>query len=596
MAPAAPENAAAPEDAAGTRENRVAEVDAVVIGAGMSGLYMLHRLHQQGMSVRGFERGGGVGGTWYWNRYPGARCDSESHIYSFSFSEQLQREWEFSSTYPAQPEILAYLEHVAEKFDLHRHVRFHTDVTGARFDPSTNTWSVRFDDGAHDDGGGAGELTARFLITAVGCLSAKNVPDIPGIDRFEGESQHSGTWPHEGVDFTGKRVGIIGTGATAIQIIPSIAADTDHLTVFQRTPNYSVPAENPSLSPQTWREFQQHNDAIRARARQTYGCFSFDVDFSLRLGGTPAELVATPEIGGISALEATSEQRRRQYERDWNQGGIKFVFGSGFNDLLLDAEANDTAAEFVRGKIREIVHDPGTAEKLCPYDHPIGSKRPPVDTLGYYETFNRDNVSLVDVSQNPIREIAPKGPKLADGTEHPCDAIIYATGFDAMTGSLSRMDIRGADGRALADKWSDGPRAYLGLAMAGFPNLFTITGPGSPSVLSNMLVSIEQHVDWIADCLAHLREQGADRIEAREDAEDGWIAHANEVADLTLLPLGNSWWRGANIAGKPLGLMPYAGGAATYRQHCDRIAANGYDGFDITGNSAEAARAATRSP
>lgn len=593
MTPAGRENAAAPESAATpkstaapgntapARENRAAEVDAVVIGAGMSGLYMLHRLHEQGMSVQGFERGGGVGGTWYWNRYPGARCDSESHIYSFSFSEQLQREWEFSSTYPGQPEILAYLEHVAHKFDLHRHVRFRTDVTGARFDPATDTWTVRYDDGA-----GVGELTTRFLITAVGCLSAKNVPDIPGIDRFEGESYHSGTWPHEGVDFTGKRVGIIGTGATAIQIIPSIAAGTDHLTVFQRTPNYSVPAENPSLSAQTWREFQQHNEAIRAHARQTYSCFSFDVDFSLRLEGAPTELVATPEIGGISALEATPEQRRFQYEQDWNQGGIKFVFGSGFNDLLLDAEANDTAAEFVRGKIREIVRDPETADKLCPHDHPVGTKRPPVDTLGYYETFNRDNVGLVDVSQNAISEITPRGPKLADGTEHPCDAIIYATGFDAMTGSLSRMDIRGADGQALADKWADGPRAYLGLAIAGFPNLFTITGPGSPSVLSNMLVSIEQHVDWIADCLAHLREHDAERIEAREDAEDGWIAHANEVADMTLLPLANSWWRGANITGKPLGLMPYAGGAATYRQHCDRVAANGYEGFDITGSSA----------
>ena len=577
---------------AATQENQAAhrdpaaEVDAVVIGAGMAGLYMLHRLDELGMSVRGFERGDGIGGTWYWNRYPGARCDSESHIYSFSFSEQLQREWEFSSTYPGQPEILAYLDHVADTFDLRRHIRFNTDVIGARFDATTNTWTVRTDDGA--------EVTTRFLITAVGCLSTKNVPDIAGLDRFEGECYHSGAWPREGAEVTGKRVGIVGTGATAIQIIPSIAADTEHLTVFQRTPNYSVPAENPRLSPQTWREFQRHNEMIRARTRETYTCFSFDVDFSLRLEGPPTELVATPELYGRSALEVSPEQRQRQYENDWKQGGIKFVFGSGFNDLLLDEEANHTAAEFVRAKIREIVRDPETAEKLCPYDHPIGTKRPPVDTLGYYETFNRDNVSLVDVQQNPITEAVPTGLKLSDGSEHPCDAIIFATGFDAMTGSLSRMDIRGADGQALADEWAEGPRSYLGLAVAGFPNLFTITGPGSPSVLSNMLVSIEQHVDWIAGCLRHLRQHDAERIEARADAENGWVAHANEVADMTLLPQGNSWWRGANISGKPLGLMPYAGGAATYRQHCDRIAANDYEGFAITSNSGERAASTSR--
>lgn len=567
----------APEAAEVTAGSGSTDFDAVVVGAGMAGMYMLHRLRELGMSVRVYERGDDVGGTWYWNRYPGARCDSESHIYSFSFSRELQQEWEFSSTYPAQPEILAYLDHVADKFGLRRDIRFGTAVTGARFDESTDTWAVTADDGT--------EVTTRFLITAVGCLSAKNVPDFPGLDSFRGTSYHSGAWPHEGVDFTGQRVGIVGTGATAIQMVPSIAAGTEHLTVFQRTPNYSVPAVNPALSPQTWREFQQHNDAIRARTRETHTCFTFDVGFSLRLEGPPTDVQVTPEFSGTSALEVTPEQRRRAYERDWNQGGIKFVFGSAFNDLLLSEEANETAAEFVRGKIREIVHDPATAEKLCPTDHPIGTKRPPVDTLGYYETFNRDNVDLVDVKANPISELTPNGLRLSDGTEHTFDALVFATGFNAMTGSLTGMDIRGRGGQRLAEKWAGSPRSYLGLAVSGFPNLFTVTGPGSPSVLSNMLVSIEQHVEWIAACLADLRERGCERIEARRDAEDGWVAHANEVTDMTLLPKGNSWWRGANIEGKPLGLMPYAGGAAAYRRYCDSIAANGYEGFETSNHA-----------
>ncbi len=567
----------------GTSTQRSTDVEVVVIGAGMSGMYMLHRLRDVlGMSVRVYERGDGLGGTWYWNRYPGARCDSESHIYSFSFSDELQHEWEFSTTYPDQSEILDYLNYVADKFDLRRDIVFGTAVAGAHFDDSAATWTVTTDTGE--------AVTARFLISAVGCLSSKNVPDFAGLDTFEGDWYHSGSWPHDGVDFTGRRVGIIGTGATAIQIIPSIAADTEHLTVFQRTPNYSVPAENPRLSPQTWREFQQHNDAIRARTHQTYACFTFDVDFRLRLRGTPENLEFAPEIDGRSALDVDEDERKRQYEKDWDQGGIKFVFGSAFNDLLINKDSNDTAAEFVRDKIREIVHDPDTAEQLCPTDHPIGTKRPPVDTLGYYETFNRDNVSLVDVKRNPIAEITPSGLRLSDGTEHSFDTLVFATGFDAMTGSLTGMDIRGTGGQTLAQKWQDGPRSYLGLAHVGFPNFFTITGPGSPSVLSNMLVSIEQHVEWIAGCLGYLAEHGYDRIEPTAEAEDAWVRHANEVADSTLLPAAASWWRGANISGKPLGLMPYAGGAAAYREHCDRIAAGDYEGFTLT-STAERTRA-----
>jgi cation diffusion facilitator CzcD-associated flavoprotein CzcO len=527
--------------------------DIVIIGAGFSGLYMLHHARDVlGLDAVVFEAGAGVGGTWYWNRYPGARCDSESYYYSYSFSEELEQEWEWTSKYPEQPEILRYLDHVADRFDLRRDIRLETRVDGAAFDEATERWIVRTDNGE--------EVSAQFLVSAVGCLSAANVPDIPGLDRFAGEWYHTGRWPHEGVDFTGKRVGLIGTGSTGIQATPVIAAEAAHLTVFQRTPNYTVPAHNAPLDAERAAEIKATYPAIREHARSSYGGFPFDPSHH-------------------SALEVSAEERRDTYEQLSAEGGFKFLFGS-FYDLLINDEANKTASEFIRGKIREIVRDPEVAEILAPTDHPYGSKRPPIDT-GYFETFNRDNVSLVDLRVAPIEEITERGIRTALG-EHELDVIVFATGFDAMTGALLKMDILGRDDLSLRDKWADGPRSYLGLQVAGFPNLFTITGPGSPSVLSNMPVSIEQHVDWISDCITHLRDTSATTIEATADAEAAWVDHVAEIADLTLFSKANSWYLGANIPGKTRVFMPYVGGVANYRQRCDEVVASGCEGFAIS--------------
>jgi cation diffusion facilitator CzcD-associated flavoprotein CzcO len=539
----------------GTSDHPIPSHDVVIVGAGFSGLYMLHRVRDVlGLDAVVLEAGGGVGGTWFWNRYPGARCDSESYYYSYSFSPELEQEWEWTSKYPAQPEILRYLEHVADRFDLRRDIRLETRVEGATFDESTSRWTVRTDGGE--------ELSAQFLVSAVGCLSAANIPDIPGLDTFGGEWYHTGRWPHDGVDFGGKRVGMIGTGSTGIQAAPVIAAEADHLTVFQRTPNYTVPARNAPLTPERAAEIKADYPAIREHTRNSYGGFPFD----------PSDR---------SALEVSAEERQSTYEELWEEGGFKFLFGS-FYDLLINQEANDTAAEFIRGKIRETVHDPAVAEMLAPTDHPYGSKRPPIDT-GYFETFNRDNVSLVDLKATPIKEITKSGIRTSAG-DHELDVLVFATGFDAMTGALLKIDIRGRDGLSLRDKWSDGPRSYLGLQVAGFPNLFTITGPGSPSVLSNMPVSIEQHVEWIADCIAHLREMGGATatIEATPSAEDAWVDHVAEIAGFTLFSKANSWYLGANIPGKTRVFMPYVGGVAMYRQRCDAVAADGYEGFAIS--------------
>jgi cation diffusion facilitator CzcD-associated flavoprotein CzcO len=527
--------------------------DVAIIGAGFSGLYMLHRARDVlGLDAVVFEAGEGVGGTWYWNRYPGARCDSESYYYSYSFSEELEQEWEWTSKYPEQPEILRYLDHVADKFDLRRDIRLATRVDRAAFDEATACWIVRTAEGE--------EVSAQFLVSAVGCLSAANVPAIPGLDRFAGEWYHTGRWPHEGVDFTGRRVGLIGTGSTGIQATPVIAAQADHLTVFQRTPNYTVPARNAPLAAERAAEIKANYPAIREHARNSYGGFPFDPSHR-------------------SALEVSPEERQATYEQLWEEGGFKFLFGS-FYDLLINEEANETASEFIRGKIREIVRDPEVAETLAPRDHPYGSKRPPIDT-GYFETFNRANVSLVDLRAEPIEEITERGVRTAV-REHPLDVIVFATGFDAMTGALLKMDIRGRGGRSLRDKWADGPCSYLGLQIAGFPNLFTITGPGSPSVLSNMPVSIEQHVEWISDCITHVRDTSGATIEATAEAEAAWVDHVAELADLTLFSKANSWYLGANIPGKKRVFMPYVGGVANYRQRCDEVTAGGYEGFAIS--------------
>ncbi len=525
------------------------ELDAVVVGAGFSGLYMLHRLRELGLSTRVYEAADGVGGTWYWNRYPGARCDSESHYYNYSFSDEIQKEWEWTCRYPEQPEILRYLNFVADKLDLRRDIKFNTRVTAAVLNEQTNRWDIDTDAGER--------VSATFLITAVGCLSAAQMPDIKGLETFQGKWYHTGKWPHEGVDFTGKRVGIIGTGSTAIQAIPVIAAQADHLTVFQRTANFTVPAKDHPLTAEAHRNAKANYAQMRQKMRESVFGIPFD----------PAEQ---------SALEVPAEERDRLFDSLWEYGGFKFLLSS-YSDLILNREANETAAEFVRGKIREIVKDPVIAEKLSPRTHPIGTKRPPIDT-DYYETFNRDNVTLVDIRSAPIEEITEKGIRTRDG-EYALDSIVFATGFDAMTGTLFNLGIRGRGGVALKESWADGPHTYLGVATAGFPNLFIITGPGSPSVLSNMPVSIEQHVEWIADCVEHLRRHNLHSIEATEEAQQAWDAHVNEVAHTTLFPQADSWYMGANIPGKPRVFMPYAGGVGAYRQLCADIAVKGYEGF-----------------
>jgi cation diffusion facilitator CzcD-associated flavoprotein CzcO len=551
---------------------RVRELDAVIVGAGFSGLYMLYRARDVlGLKTRVYEAGDGVGGTWYWNRYPGARCDSESYYYSFSFSEELEQEWQWTHRYPEQPEILAYLNHVADRFDLRRDIQLSTRVVEATFDEATNRWNVRTDGGER--------IRAQFFISAVGCLSTTNVPKIPGLESFEGDWYHTGQWPHEGVDFAGKRVGLIGTGSTGIQAAPVIAAEAEHLTVFQRTPNFSVPARNGPLDPEETRRIKANYREVRRRSRESSFGFPYTVAES-------------------SALDHSPEERQTVYEKLWELGGIRFLAGS-FNDLIRNKEANDTAAEFIRAKIRETVKDPAIAEKLLPTDHPYGTKRPPIDT-DYFETFNRENVTLIDVRESPIVEITPRGVRTRDG-ETELDIIVFATGFDAMTGSLLKIDIRGLGGRSLREKWEEGPRTYLGLQVAGFPNLFMITGPGSPSVLVNMPVSIEQHVEWISDCVRYMRDKGLSRIEPTPAAEQAWVEHVSEVANETLFPLANSWYVGANIPGKTRVILPYVGGMTAYRERCAEITSRGYEGFVFAAEprpraGKRASRALPRSP
>ncbi len=525
--------------------------DAVVVGAGFAGMYMLHCLRGLGLSARVYEAAGGVGGTWYWNRYPGARCDVESMQYSYSFSEELDQEWSWSERYSPQPEILDYANHVADRFDLRRDIRFDTRVTAATFDEAEKCWTVETDRGDR--------VTARFCIMAVGCLSAANLPPFEGMDEFRGPIYHTGHWPHDGVDFTGLRVGVIGTGSSAIQSIPIIAEQAASLTVFQRTPNYSVPAWNDKLDPEYERAIKSDYPAFRAKARARPTGFYF-------------------EFNTAPALEATPEERERQYEEFWARGGLPFL--GAYGDLLFEKDANDTIAEFARNKIRGIVKDPATAELLCP-DNVFGCKRLCVDT-GYFATYNLPHVQLVDVSKKPIERFTEKGV-VTDGVEYEFDAVVCATGFAAMTGSFDRIAITGRDGLTLKEKWRAGPRTYLGLTSAGFPNLFMITGPGSPSVLASMIQAIEQHVDWIADCLGHLRDTGADIIEPTIPYEDDWVEHVNEVAQVSLRSTCSSWYVGANIPGRPRVFMPYIGGFPIYVSKCNDVLSNGFEGFAIDG-------------
>jgi cation diffusion facilitator CzcD-associated flavoprotein CzcO len=528
------------------------ELDALIIGAGFSGLYQLYRLRNvRGLTARVVESGDAVGGTWHWNRYPGARCDSESHAYCYTFSRELTQEWNWSERYPGPAEIQRYLNHVADRFELRSGIDFGRTVLSASFDEDSHRWHVTCDDGAR--------YHARFLITAVGCLSTANVPNIDGLKDFNGQWYHTGQWPHEGVNFEGKRVAQVGTGSTGIQAAPVIAETAAHLTVFQRTANYSVPARNGPLSDEV-------------RQRQKDDADSIQHIMHSNTNGHPWT------INPQNAFDIDDGERQQVYEQAWETGGLKFR--AAFADLLTDREANDTASAFICDKIRQIVKDPDTAASLSNIDHPYSAKRPPIDTR-YFETFNRPNVSLVDLKKTPISKIDSTGIQTTGG-HHAVDIIVFATGFDAMTGSLLKMDIKGRR-QTLAEAWEAGPSNYLGLQVAGFPNLFTITGPGSPSVLSNMPVSIEQHVEWISDCIDHVIAADKTCIECTDEAMSGWVQHANDVANATLLPtVKHSWYLGANVPGKPQVFMPYAGGLDQYRQACNEVAQQGYKGFILS--------------
>jgi cation diffusion facilitator CzcD-associated flavoprotein CzcO len=540
-------NALEPTPAAG--KPSVAQFDAIIIGAGVTGLYQLYRLRQLGFNVRLFEDGSGVGGTWYWNRYPGARFDSESYTYGYSFSKELLQEWDWKEHFSGQPETERYLNFVADKFDLRRDIQLNTRVVGATFDESANCWDIRTNDG--------GRTRARFLIAAVGILSAQYTPDFAGIDSFKGESFHTARWPHKDPDFAGKRVGVIGTGATAVQLITEIAKEVGHLTVFQRTPNYCAPLRNGLIDPETQKEIKASYPEIFRRTRETTGAFIHDFD-------------------SRSLFDVSPEERNARFEELWAQRGFSKWLGN-FRDIMTKPAANEIFAEFVRNKIRERVKDPVVAEKLVPKDHPFGAKRIPLES-GYYEAFNRDNVTLVDVKQAPIERITPKGVKTRDA-EYELDVIIYATGFDAITGPLTRMDIRGEGGQTIKDNWADGPRTYLGVQSPGFPNLFIATSVS----FCNYPRCAEMIVEWIADCLTYMREKGYERIAATPEAEEKWTKHAAELAKRSFLTRpdvpGNSWFLGANIPGKTRVPLLYASPAPGYRKECAEVAAKGYEGF-----------------
>ncbi len=532
-----------------------AEVDVVVVGAGFSGLYLLYRLRELGFSAIAFDEAGDVGGTWYWNRYPGARCDVPTTDYAYSFDPELERDWTWSEKYATQPEILAYLRHVADRYDLRRDIRFGTRITAAAWDEAARRWRLRT--------GGGDELSCRHYVMASGCLSLPKAPDIEGAGRFRGEVYLTGRWPHEGVDFSGKRVAVVGTGSSGIQSIPLIAGQAAALTVFQRTPNFSIPARNGPPSPDRLAELAADRAAYREAARWSRG-------------GVPSELT------DVSGLTAPEEVRRQRFEDAWQAGELFGILGV-FSDQAVNLASNELVAEMIREKIRGIVGDADTADALCPRDYPFGTKRPCLDS-SYFETFNLPHVRLVDLRRTPIVTITETGIDTA-GESMPFDAIVFATGFDAMTGPLVSVDVTGTDGVTLERKWEHGPVTYLGLMTTGFPNFFMVTGPQSPSVLSNMVVSIEQHVDWIAGCLRRMRAENFDRIEPTPLAEAGWVRHNQDCADITLYPRANSWYMGANVPGKPRVFLPYIGGVDAYRRACDEVIEKGFLGFRLDGPS-----------
>ncbi len=529
---------------------RDADVDVVVVGAGFAGLYALHKLRERGLTIRVFEAGPDIGGTWYFNRYPGARCDVESVDYSYSFADELQQEWDWTEKYASQAEILRYLHWVAERLDLRRDITLNTRVTSAVLDEQTLRWTVTTEHGE--------VLSARFCLMATGPLSAAMTPDFPGLDTFAGELYHTAHWPHENVSFVGKRVAVIGTGSSGIQSIPIIAEAAAHLVVFQRTPNYSVPAGNKPISAGELAEIKA-NYAERRRMSWRSG------------GGSPH--VAHPKL----TMEATPGERRAAFERRWQLGGV--LYSKTFSDQMIDPAANEEARRFYEEKVRAVIDDPNMAELLIPTDHPIGTKRICTDT-NYFQTFNRPNVELVSVRTTPIVSIDPAG--IATTEKHyDVDMIVLATGFDALTGALSKIDIVGRGGELLRDDWIDGPRTYLGLGVDGFPNLFLICGPGAPAVLANMVLHAEAHVNWVADAIRFLGDHGYDALEATPDAVDDWIAECARRADATLFPKANSWYLGANVAGKPRVFMLFLGGFATYNDICTEAADAAYKGFDL---------------
>ncbi|MEU9984957.1 NAD(P)/FAD-dependent oxidoreductase [Streptomyces sp. NPDC050856] len=527
-------------------------VDAVVVGAGLSGLYQLHRLRELGLTAVVFEAGDDIGGTWYWNRYPGARCDIESMSYSYSFSPELDQEWEWSQRYASQPEILRYIHHVADRFDLNGDVVLGTRVTRAVYDEDRHFWRVSTNT--------ARVVTARFVILATGCMSVPKAPEVPGADSFTGQIHHTAQWPHEGVSFTGRRVAVIGTGCSGVQAIPVVAAEAAALTVFQRTPAYVLPAHNRPLRTVEVEELKAHYPQFRQAQRSSRGGTVFE---------PPTR----------SALEADEAERTASYEAAWDSGLLNGLLRT-YTDILTDETANETAAEFIRSKIRSIVTDPATAELLSPRTFPFATKRPCLGT-GYYATYNLPHVTLVDLRTTPIETITPRGIRTSDG-EHIVDTIVLATGFDALTGSQLAIDIVGKGGVSLRTKWADGPRNYLGLVSSGFPNLFTVLGPLSPSVLTNIAVSLEQQVEWITDCIAHLRERGLTQIDATPRAEADWGTRVAELAARTLYPAVDSWYTGANVPGKPRVFLAYAGGLDRYREECDAVSRGGYTGFVLS--------------